>query len=168
MTDVMIDLETLATTPRAAILSIGAVAFDRERPGVLGEEFYARIKFAQGDVSHDTLEWWMHHRTAWPKGEAVPLGEALMNFRAFLWRCQDGHCLWSHGASFDVPILHSAFLACGLDVPWGHRTIRDTRTLFDIAGYDFSAASHDALLDAKAQALAVQEAIQKLRRHQGE
>ena len=174
MNDLMIDLETLATTPDALILSIGAVFFDRHIPGKLGAEFYRRIQFDQrhGRVCGNTLSWWMEKRSAWPDGEAQHLAPALVDFASFIiLQTEDvglRPVIWGHGADFDPPILHSAYLACGMDRPWGKGQVRDTRTLFDLAGYRWSTEGprdgvHHALEDAKAAARAVQEAMQKLR-----
>lgn len=74
--------------------------------------------------------------------------------------------LWSHGASFDPPILAAVYDAVGLPVPWHYRAPRDTRTLFDLAGIDDHSAwlnatpgplgvPHHALDDAICQARAV-------------
>lgn len=169
MNDLMIDLETLATTPDALILSIGAVFFDRDQPGKLGEEFYQRIMVDQkhGRICGETLSWWMERRAAWPAGDAVHLVHALSNFVRFVGDPARLR-IWGHGADFDPPILHSAYLACGMDRPWGKGQVRDTRTLFDLAGFKWSTEGpregvHHALEDAKAAARAVQEAMQKMR-----
>lgn len=186
MHDLMIDLETLATTPDALILSIGAVFFDRDTPGKLGAEFYQRIQMDQkhGRIDHGTLSWWMERRGAWPTGDATELDVALRSFAAFIRKNtpSDGQAvivrdlkegpprlrIWGHGADFDPPILHSAYLTCGMDRPWGKGQVRDTRTLFELAGYEWKTEGpregvHHALEDAKAAARAVQEAMKKLR-----
>jgi exodeoxyribonuclease VIII len=62
----MIDLETLATSPNAAVLTIGAVKFDPfniETDNPTCEKLYIKVDLdscdALGlDVSEDTLEWW--------------------------------------------------------------------------------------------------------------
>lgn len=55
------DIETLDTLPTEAVLSIGAVYFDR-RTGEIGESFYARISFVDaitlGSFSDSTMNWW--------------------------------------------------------------------------------------------------------------
>lgn len=186
MNDLMIDLETLATTPDALILSIGAVFFDRDAPGKLGAEFYQRVEFDQkhGRICSKTLDWWMERRGAWPTGDAVRLEVALRSFTRFVAEHTPGFGqavivrdlkegpprlrIWGHGADFDPPILHSAYLVCTMQVPWGKGQCRDTRTLFELAGYEWKTEGpregvHHALQDAKAAALAVQTAIRKLR-----
>jgi hypothetical protein len=41
-----------------------------------------------------------------------------------------GTRVWSHGAGFDLPILHDVFRRLGEHAPWHYRNERDTRTLF--------------------------------------
>ena len=64
----MIDIETLATTPDAAILTIGAVKFDpygddRDKATRRAETFYKRIDLDSNvelgrTINEDTLRWW--------------------------------------------------------------------------------------------------------------
>jgi exodeoxyribonuclease VIII len=63
MTDVMVDLETMGVGPRAAIIAIGAVAFDLET-GELGGEFYRPVDLGSsmehdGIIDADTVMWWL-------------------------------------------------------------------------------------------------------------
>ena len=58
----MIDLETLATTPDAAILTIGACKFD-PRSNDIDATFYERIQLDTQEnydrtINEDTLAWW--------------------------------------------------------------------------------------------------------------
>ena len=60
--DIMINLETLGTVAGCVILSIGAVAFDRET-GELGMEFYEVINQVSCEeaglhVDQKTVDWW--------------------------------------------------------------------------------------------------------------
>lgn len=166
MTDLMIDLETMGTAPGCALVSIGAVRFDREG-GPLGPDFYRVINLdscaAVGlGTDMSTIRWWMRHAEAWPDPlRAVPLPVALVDLQRFIG--EDKPCVWSHGAGFDLPILAAAYRACKLPLPWSYRAPRDTRTLFDLAGVEYRTEAHHALEDARAQARAVQEALGKLR-----
>ena len=138
-----------------------------------------------GRICPKTLDWWMERRGAWPTGETTPLMSALESFTSFILGNSEGKSsmtpaqravagaahrpyIWGHGADFDPPILHNAYLVCGMDRPWGKGQCRDTRTLFELAGYEWKTEGpregvHHALQDAKAAALAVQTAIRKLR-----
>src|SRR5688572_29962905 len=92
--DVMLDLETLGTRPGCAILSIGAVAFDRHT-GALGPEFYMVVNRKSCEAKgltqdQSTLDWWSRQSAEAKKvlaeAENAPngLGGALVQFTAYL------------------------------------------------------------------------------------
>jgi len=66
MSDVMVDIETLSTSPNSLILTIGAIKFSRNKEVKKLEDldtFYVRInqnscKKLKMDISEDTLDWW--------------------------------------------------------------------------------------------------------------
>ena len=162
----MIDIETLGTAPGSVVLSIGAVAFDAET-GEFGEEYYAAIDphsaVAAGlkiDVS--TVLWWMEQseeaRKAAFSGECL-LSWALVEFGDYVRRVE-ARRVWAKPPSFDLVLLESAFRACAIDIPWHYRTPRDCRTLFDLthATQPDVGTAHNALDDAKSQALGVIDA----------
>ncbi|GJD65139.1 3'-5' exonuclease [Methylobacterium frigidaeris] len=170
MRDIMIDLETLSTRPDAMIVAIGAVQFG---PEGLGDLFYCAVTpdGALGHIDPKTVAWWMGQgdearsvfRDDGPNRE--PLAVALRDFRAWLDRKGKDLRIWGHGSSFDLPIIESAFRACGHPIPWSHRAIRDTRTLYELAGVKVEmpeGEKHHALSDAKAQALAVIRGVRAL------
>lgn len=170
MTDLMADLETLGTKPGCVIVSIGAVRFDRDGDGWATDtahEFYARVSIEDClrcglSASGSTIEWWMQRAAKWPPPtDALPLSVALLCFSKFIELGAPPR-IWAHGATFDPPILVSAYDAVSLPVPWSYRQVRDTRTLFDEAGLDYRTEAHHALDDARAQARAVQAARRKL------
>lgn len=169
----MLDLETWGTRPGCSIRSIGAVIFDPWQTG-LGAEFYANVDgescaSAGLRIETGTAEWW---ETQSPEAKLhlrdnpQPLREALAQFSSF-WRMNSATFVWGHGASFDPPILEACFRAVGAPVPWKFWDIRDTRTLFDLANMSLkdlprAGTHHNALDDAKHQALVVQAAYKKL------
>lgn len=169
MRDLSIDLETLGTTPGSAILSIGAVLFDRDT-GQLGAEFYKAIDLdsamKNGTVSASTLRWWMNQDE---DAKAVlikpsgPFSAAILDFQAFVASLSDDIVPWGNGATFDVSILEHAIRHCGSEPPWHFRDVRDMRTLMDVAktlhdfdrtdfDFDFQGVAHNALDDARHQA----------------
>lgn len=172
MTHIMVDLETLGLTPGSVIRSIGAVAFD-PLSGKLGAEFYANIQEASCleaglTVDPATLTWW--ERETSPEARARlridqrPLPYVLDWFTKF-WRQQDGEQLWAHGPNFDEVLLAAAYRAVGEAVPWDYRAPRCTRTIYNLAGVAPNrdvGVQHDALVDAKNQAIAVHDAYVKL------
>lgn len=164
MNNVMIDIETLGTAANSVILSIGAVQFDDV--GCLGEEFYSNINIdsclERGLVVEGrTILWWMGQsdeaRAALGTGE-LSLPAALRGLAdAFDWR---DTLVWCNGLSFDLPILDTAYRACKMAAPWAYYNGRDYRTLKNEVDREvFKAlevkpsAAHNALEDAKAQAL---------------
>jgi hypothetical protein len=171
LVDVMIDIETLGTTPGSAILSIGAVMFG---PAGLGEEFYAPISLASCTeagltIDPGTVAWWMKQsdaaRAAAFRDNAEPLAAVLEQFTCWL-NLVEAEKPWAQGANFDPPLLEAAYRACGMTPPWKFWNVRDTRTLYDLAGVKVDRARgthHNALDDARAQAEAAVVALQRLR-----
>jgi DNA polymerase III epsilon subunit-like protein len=174
MKHMMLDLETLGTVPGCVVLSIGAVEFDPSDG--LGAEFHAAISVDDCGMDYGltvdplTEQWWERQskeaRDAAFGGSCV-LREALAQFDAFYLGAETT-CLWGHGASFDAPVLAAAYAAIGWKEPWAYNATRCTRTLYEAAGVDPKApefqvgTQHNALDDAKAQALAAIEAMRRL------
>lgn len=77
--------------------------------------------------------------------------------------------VWSQGANFDEVLLSCAMRAVKVVPPWKFSDARDTRTAYDIAGFNSYAVKragtyHNALDDAKHQARCVQGAYAKIGR----
>lgn len=182
--DVMIDLETFSTTPTASIVQIGAVMFEARSGGRLlnGKGFnrFVRVSPYNGEVDHDTMDFWLGQVAANPAhpivkgwGKADPLDQVLMAlvlwpgdvFEGMTWGSVE--TVWAKPSNFDLPILQSAFARCGLPVPWDHGSTRCARTLFHATGHGRSGPAvdrtglvgHDALDDAIGQAMQVQTAL---------
>lgn len=175
----MIDLETLGHTTTAAIASVGVVAFDPagELPSLgelseASERFYIRVNLESClyyglTVDASTLAWWLQQDHV-PQCEIASAIETGVELRSAIrsvntWcRALSINRVWSHGASFDIPILEYAAKRVGYSLPWHFKDVRDTRTLFDLAGIRYSASngdkSHNAVGDAYRQAVAVQKA----------
>jgi hypothetical protein len=168
--DVMIDIETLGTTPGSAILSLGAVMFG---PTGLGEEFYAPISLASCSkaglaIDPGTVAWWMKQsdaaRAAAFRDDVEPLPVALQQFTRW-FELVEAERPWCQGANFDAPLLEAAYRACGMTPPWKYWAVRDTRTLYELADVRVDRAlgtHHNALDDARAQAEAAVVALQRL------
>jgi DNA polymerase III epsilon subunit-like protein len=168
----MVDLETLATTPNAAILTIGAVTFDPNSTKIY-DEFYRRVELESLDaldtyIDDGTLEWWSKQDKAAqdeafdPEGRE-PIQNVLGDFYKF---CMGSSRFWSHGAAFDIVILEYYFRKINKPFPWNFWDVRDTRTIFDL-GLDPEmpqANKHNALEDARRQAIGVQNMMRKLSR----
>jgi DNA polymerase III epsilon subunit-like protein len=175
LTDIMVDLETLATTPDAAILTIGAVKFDPfgdEVNNPTATPFYARIDLDSCDrigliTSEDTINWWAQQskeaqEEAFGTEDRIDIVEAMNQFYKFCWGSKR---VWSHGAGFDAVILETVFRRIQKACPWQYWAIRDTRTLFDM-GIDARrppVLKHHSLEDAWNQAVGVQNVCKELR-----
>lgn len=158
---VMIDLETLGTEGSPVILSIGAVKFTAA--GVV-DEFHALISprscQAVGmTIDSDTVLWWLTQAEAARLAIAMTgtVGQrvdfALNDFK--IWFGEDKP-VWGNGASSDNVWLTNAFAACKLDAPWGFwndRCYRTIRTMFPHISAPPPKVRHDALEDARSQAL---------------
>ena len=166
----MIDLETLATTPNAAILTIGACKFD-PRGRDVHSTYYERIKLESQEeygrtINEDTLQWWSQQDPQIQEdafGEStdrIDLRDAMKKLYTFGLGTTN---VWSHGAIFDVVIIEDICRTFQQAVTWKFWEVRDTRTLFDLADVSVRIeGKHNALTDAVAQSKAVQTAYKKL------
>lgn len=168
---IMIDLETFGTAPGSALRSIGAVVFDPVT-GHLGETFYRNIKRASCEAAGLTVDpqteaWWSRQSLAARAALDVDpraIGEVLGAFAAFCDSARDP-LIWGHGGNFDEPLLSAAYRAVGMPPPWKYWNGRCTRTIYDAAGVKPDRAAgvhHNALDDARNQALAVHAAYVRL------
>lgn len=163
MQDVMVDLETLGTSARAPIISIGAVYFDPQSK-VLGSTFYIAVtresNLKAGRVEDaDTVMWWDRQspeaRKVLTDPNAIALPEALKLFGEFMSR-ETGVKLWGNGSDFDNVILIDAYAQCGIPAPWKFYNNRCYRTVKNlIKGQPLAVrrgTHHHALDDAITQA----------------
>ena len=188
----MVDLETWDLIPGADLRSIGAVIFDIETGEFIDEFYVAiktpwyLIKrwwwpFGKLTRSADTIKWWAQQSEEAQNAFTNPVsfGEALGMLDDW-WRKHESYDytrFWAHGPHFDEQLLAAGFRLVKakkrwgkdyLKAPWLYRAPRDLRTYLEAAGMDpktgipsFGTA-HNALDDAKAQALAVVEAHRRL------
>jgi len=167
----MIDMETLAVSPNAVVLSLGAVHFNPYGNGY-SDKIYFRISIDDQDalgreVDPDTLDWWGRQAAdiqdeAFSPDDRISLADAMDRFHKFAWGCD---AFWSHGATFDLVIIENIYRQLGKPLPWNFWQLRDTRTLFDL-GYDPDMpknSKHDALQDAIRQSVGVQNIYAKLK-----
>jgi DNA polymerase III epsilon subunit-like protein len=173
--DVMIDLETLDTTPTATVLTIGAVKFDPFDDTISKDpvdNLYIKVDIDSCDklgltTSQSTIDWWSRQD---PKAQdeafstegRIPIHEAMNQLYKFCWGAQR---VWSHGSAFDIIICEHIFAKLSKAVPWNFWQVRCTRTLFDIGinPERVSVTAHHALSDAIDQASGVQTVMRTLR-----
>jgi hypothetical protein len=168
--NVMFDLETLGTRPGCVVTSIGAVKFgfskgitDRFKVNISVEDC---VKNHGMKIDKKTLDWWMTQpkeaRDGWMHDpEPINLKDAVDLFVDWIG-FDKSRFIWSHGASFDQPILSELFYATGVDKPWHYRQEMDSRTVFNMVGFVNSESRaksdlvhHDSVADAEAQALSL-------------
>jgi hypothetical protein len=171
---VMLDLETFGTRAGCAIRSIGAVVFDPYSDEI-GDRFYQNVtsescRKSKLHFDPDTMNWWKQQSSEVQQVfdvNPVHLKMAIMTFNDW-FRSSSAEFVWSHGAAFDPPVYEATCHAVGFKAPWNYRGVRDTRTLFELAGLKtedlpFTGMKHNALDDAIHQAKCVQEAMKRLR-----
>ena len=165
----MVDLETMSTSPKAVVLTLGAVQFDPYSSNIYNE-LYMRIDIDDQDklgreIQQETLDWWAKQdpaimEEAFSSDDRISLDEAIQTFHKFAWGCDK---IWSHGAVFDIIILEDIYRQLGKPFSWNFWQCRDTRTLFDLADPEMpSTNKHNALEDARRQAIGVQNVYRKL------
>ena len=167
----MFDLETMAVTPRAVVLTLGAVTFNPFSNEIY-DELYFRIDIDDQDrlgrdVDPNTLDWWAKQdaavmEEAFSPDNRVPLEDAVQQFHKFAWGCNK---VWSHGSVFDIIMMEDIYRQLNRTQPWNFYDCRDTRTLFDLADPEMEKSAtqqHNALFDAIRQAKGVQNVYRKL------
>ena len=125
------------------------------------------------NINQNTLNWWVTDQAKnWPdQRNAITVNEALQKFQYWYFNACNGPKsinVWGHGKLYDLAPLVTMCHKLNMLVPWGHpkfdHNTRDTRTLFDAAGYEHkSLDTHNALEDAIHQAKGIQTAFRLLR-----
>ena len=158
---VMLDLETMGTRPDAPIIAIGAVMFDGN---AILDEFYVNVDLesavhtGRAVVDPKTVLWWMEQggeaRSAL-RGDREGISTALYKFRDWLKPVKP-EGMWGNGASFDNVILSETYLRLDQPPPWPFwvdRCYRTMKNMYPQIEMDRTGVHHNALDDAKSQAL---------------
>ena len=180
---VMVDLETMGKKHNAPIVAIGAVVFD-PATGSIGESFYKVVCLESSVnwgavIDPSTVIWWLKQsseaRSAIVNDDAIPLQDALLQFREFVSDNVAGGSkkaqVWGNGASFANSILRSSYDCIAEDYPWEYWNDRDVRTMVELGqaiSFDpkttipFEGSRHNALADAIHQARYVSAIWQRI------
>lgn len=167
-TDISIDLETLGKRVDAPLISIAAVAFDRNT-GKLGPELELHVKLEDalmhGKPDASMLLWWLEQEDKARKvivngqKKAMSVYEALRGLSDFVRGTSASVCVWGNGATFDISIIERLYAVAGngLVPQWQFWNVRDMRTIVDAATFNkdsipFVGDKHVALDDARHQA----------------
>jgi hypothetical protein len=174
----MLDLETWGTSAGCAIRSIGAVFFNLG-DSQLGPTYYANVDWLSchaAGLRYDgvTVAWWGEQPPEAHAALAVdqlPLLMALDGLSQFVeqYGVPEELSVWSHGATFDIPITEYAMRAVGRSAPWKFWNCRDTRTMIWLGAergitveVEHVGLHHHALDDARTQALRMIELHRRL------
>lgn len=177
MQDIMFDLETFGTKPGSVLRSIGAAVFDPET-GQTGATFYRNIDRASCEtvglkVDQNTAIWWAKQSKEAQDALLVdcqPLAKVAQEFHHF-FRDNGGVRIWCQGANFDSVLWESAIDKVWPSksfLPWKFWNVRDTRTVYELAGFDPNSIPrqgtyHNALDDSLHQIQCVCAAVRLLR-----
>ena len=117
---VMIDIETLATTPDAVVMSVGAVKFDPHTGTPYNKTLWRPDIDEQTErdrhVSESTLEWWAKlpqhiQDDAFSEDSRIPVTEFMKELNRY---CVGADKIWCQGPQFDMLILENLY------IQWGH------------------------------------------------
>lgn len=166
-THAMIDIETLDTSPGAAVLTVGACKFD---PYVLTEPNSKQLwrpaveqqLQAGRAVGEDTLAWWgkqdekIRESTFTEEGR-IPLEQFFGELNKYLVGVNK---IWCQGPQFDMVILENLYDQFQHHRNWAFWQIMDCRTIFNMMPKDprkeVQQNLHSADDDAYWQAVCVQ------------
>lgn len=181
----MLDIETIGKGSNAAIVAIGACAFNPLTGEVDPNTFQAVINMRDsakyGVMDPDTVLWWIGQsddaRKVLLDQNSCLLRDALYNFASWIAGQSpvfNDRVVWGNGITFDNVILGNAFKALEMFRPWPFWGDRDVRTIVDLGrtlyGVDpkttivFEGTKHKALDDAIHQAKYVSALYQILKK----
>ena len=181
--DVMIDIETLAIDPKAAVVQIGIAyrlpgnAYVQTKEICIKPSSYTdRPGFA---ISSSTLKWHQQDPARAANIERCELEGCFVDAAPFLLAdmlaliSNEGNAkllLWSCGTDFDFPILANLYKAHRQIQPWRYGNIRDYRTMRELFKAEVpmnGKGDHTAVADAVAQYEHLKEIRKYINRTEG-
>lgn len=153
--DITIDLETCALCPTAAVMSVGAVAWDRNADNAPFQvcvpytetSYYKHVDLRSSFVDgftfdQSTAQWWAVQDDAvkstiyaYDETPLAPIEDVILGLCAFIEDtkkavgAKDVH-LWSQGTDFDIAILRNICGKYNIELPIKHQNFRDHRTFY--------------------------------------
>lgn len=142
---VMIDIETMATSTRAAVIEIGAVVFNFNGAPVLYDNPDKSDMFAHGvdlvstlmcggETDVGTVKWWRDRGGYDPYGRPPvlfpePIRVVLGRLSEFLESYPSIEEVWAKGPQFDLAVLAGYYERLKMPLPWAYNAGKDTRTI---------------------------------------
>lgn len=170
----MIDLETLGTGPKAVVSAIGALVFDLDS-GEVKDTYYTILSYQDQltkgrEVTESTIKWWFSQskeaQNIYTADQKTSTYFALSNLKDIISKHDmNTFKVWGNGPSFDLTILESLFQDFGVKIPWQFRNIRCLRTfkeyVFDGKSVVRVGIHHNALDDCYHQMNIVIEGMKR-------
>lgn len=174
--DIMVDLETLATSPNALVLTIAGIRFkyDQNYRDIVSpydlDYFYCRVDpESQGlrEINDETVAWWANQDEdvkieAFSPEDRLSLPNAMT---AFNYWASGADRYWANGAAFDFPILDTCNTQLGLNSPWKYWQAMDARTIYKMVPEHYSPKQmhHHALYDCLTQIKKLNDCLSTLK-----
>lgn len=165
MNNIMLDLETLGTSPNAAVVAIGACFFDTDTREI-GHTFYRTLDLnavvrGGGEMDASTVLWWMSQpddtrQAIYRPGVKYTPDSALQALSHFVEdNSSSDPLVWGNGANFDNVILSQMYRRHQIAQPWkwwNDRCYRTVKAGHPPVKLNFIGSRHNALDDAMHQA----------------
>lgn len=167
--EILIDLETLDTTPTSIVTQLAAATFTREegRVQIIDEldlhlDPWEQLR-TRRSYSPETIAFHQQHRTLPAGTDHEHPADALDALRHF---AEGTTTVWIWGSDFDRPILEDLAHQHGRTLPWKYWQLRDARTVWKVAFADARPARrpHRAIEDVRASIHDLHRALQHLNR----
>ena len=170
-TSIVLDIETLDTTPQAVITEIGLVAFNRDdftpfdELRLVPDLFYQLLRGRS--IGEDTIEFHRKNGTLPETTRGITPIAAIVAIQDFITRHRP-HRVWIQGTDFDRPIIEDFCRSELQPLPWKYSISRDARTLWDTTfpGVKHVPRPHRAIQDCRATLCDIYTALKALDRLQ--
>jgi exodeoxyribonuclease VIII len=170
MNQIMIDIETLGTTPDSVILSIGAVkfSFDDDDIETFKQNIDPRSCKKYGLVTQkDTIQFWADQPIEVQKSvmsNQSDIEYALAGLNNFIGGYNSKNRIWANGVAFDISMLEWSYRVVGIPCPWRYFQIMDVRTIISLSGIDWKnypriGDHHDSIGDCLTQIKIIKEIL---------
>jgi len=164
----MVDIETLACTPDAKVLSISAVAFNRGDMSDMSQAPTFHVLLAlEGQENRfedgSTVLWWSSQPEAvqealFTDNGRTPLMRGLQEFRTFMFGATE---VWAN-RNFHLTILENLLRENNMRCPWNVNQCMDFQTVAKLTNYPTPPTNHDGLEDCMVQVMLLEEMLATL------